>query len=231
MTRNEREFSQPATASVGRRRPADRSVGVLAAWLILAAVAAPAWAGQFNSVLDIGDPMPMFENLPATDGQSYSSTDFDSEVMVLVSLANHCPWVRGMDAGLVELVEQFEGQDVRVVGFSVNHREDDRLPAMIEHGERVGYNFTYVYDESQELGRALGATRTPEYFVFDGDRRLTYMGLLTDSPARETRDGKILFTNGEPEVFYVRDAVVATLAGAPADPAETRAQGCSVKYE
>lgn len=195
------------------------------------ALAPAAPAGQYNAVLDIGSPMPAFADLPATDGQRYGSDDFDADVVVLVSLANHCPWVRGMDQGLIDLVDAFDGQSVEVVGFSVNRREDDRLPAMKDHAARVGYNFTYVYDESQELGRALGATRTPEYFVFDRDRRLAYMGLLHDSPARETRSGEILYTNGDPTTFYARDAIAATLAGATPDPAETRAQGCSVKYE
>ncbi len=202
--------------------------GILIAGLGLASMAQ---AGLYNTVLDIGAPMPAFEALPATDGEHYGSDDFDADVVVLVSLANHCPWVRGMDQGLVDLVASFEGQSVEVVGFSVNRRDDDRLPAMKEHAERVGYNFTYVYDESQALGRALGATRTPEYFVFDADRTLTYMGLLHDSPARETRDGEIMFTNGDPGAFYAQDAIAATLAGTTPDPAETRAQGCSVKYE
>ena len=113
----------------------------------------------------------------------------------------------------------------------MNHREDDRLPAMIEHGKAYGYNFTYVYDESQELGRQLGATRTPEYFVFNGDRQLAYMGLLHNSPARVNRAGEVKYTNGDPTEFYAHDAIAATLAGNPADPAETRAQGCSVEYE
>ena len=198
---------------------------------VLLSFAAVTHAGEYNTILDIGDPMPEFTDLPATDGQIYNSDEFDADVLVLVSLANHCPWVRGMDEGLIDLVDALEGQNVQVVGFSVNRRDDDRLPAMVEHGERVGYNFTYVYDESQELGRALGATRTPEYFVFDGDRKLTYMGLLHDSPARETRSGDIMFTNGEPTEFYAHNAIQATLAGSPVDPAETRAQGCSVKYE
>ena len=191
---------------------------------------APAWAGQYNSVISIGDPLPAFANLPATDGSRYASTDFDTDVLVLVSLANHCPWVRGMDAGLVELVKQFKGRSVRVVGFAVNHRAEDRLPAMVEHAREAGYNFTYVYDESQQLGRALGATRTPEYFVFGPDRKLAYTGLLTNSPGRITRDGKVMYTNGEPSQFYVHDAVEAVLAGRSPDPAETRAQGCSVEY-
>ncbi|MGD9020995.1 MAG: redoxin family protein [Lysobacterales bacterium] len=188
-------------------------------------------AGEFNAVMDIGDPMPAFENLPTTDGGTLSSADLQASVVVLVSLANHCPWVKGMDAGLVALVDQFEGQDVRVVGFAVNHREDDRLPAMKDHAARVGYNFTYMFDESQEIGRRLGATRTPEYFVFNAERKLVYMGLLTNSPARVTRKGDISFINGDPVDFYVADAISATLKGEPVDPAETRAHGCTVKYE
>ncbi len=208
-----------------------RAFSPLVPLMLLAMVAASAQAGQFNTILDIGDPMPEFTDLPATDGKAYASGDFDADVVVLVSLANHCPWVRGMDQGLVDLVKSFEGQSVQVVGFSVNRREDDRLPAMVEHGKNAGYNFTYVYDESQELGRALGATRTPEYFVFDRDRKLSYMGLLHDSPARETRSGEIMYTNGEPTQFFAYNAIRATLDGVAADPAETRAQGCSVKYE
>ena len=188
-------------------------------------------AGEYNEVMNIGDSMPAFVNLPAVDGTALSSSDIDESVVVLVSLANHCPWVKGMDSGLVELVKQFEGSDVRVIGFAVNHREDDRLPAMKKHAKKNGYNFTYVFDESQDLGRKLGATRTPEYFVFNSDRKLVYMGLLTNSPARKTRSGGISFINGDPVDFYVADAITSTLAGTAVDPAETRAHGCTLDYE
>ncbi len=188
-------------------------------------------AAEYNMVMSIGDAMPAFENLPTTDNGTLSSADLDESVVVLVSLANHCPWVKGMDGGLVDLVKQFKGKDVRVVGFAVNHRDDDRLPAMKEHAAKSGYNFTYIYDESQDLGRKLGATRTPEYFVFNADRKLVYMGLLTNSPARKTRSGEISFINGDPVDFYVAKAINTTLAGEAVDPAETRAHGCTLEYE
>jgi len=188
-------------------------------------------AGEYNKVLNLGDPLPRFENLPTTDGGTLSASDLNTAVVVLVSLANHCPWVQGMDRSLVDLVEQFKGQDVRIVGFAVNHREDDRLPAMKEHARQAGYNFSYMYDESQQLGRALGATHTPEYFVFNTQRKLVYMGLLTNSPGRKTRSGEISFINGEPSEFYVANAISATLQGQPVKPAETRAHGCTVEYE
>jgi peroxiredoxin len=193
-------------------------------------VAGTACAAEFNKVVDIGAPMPSFENLPATDGTTVSSADLKEDVVVLVFLANHCPWVQGMDGDLINLVKAFEGKSVRVIGVSVNHREDDRMPAMIEHAKKYGYNFTYVFDESQELGRKLGATRTPEYFVFDKNRKLAYMGAIHDSPARRTDDGSISYTKGEPTQFYATSAIEALLAGKKPDPAETRAHGCSVEY-
>lgn len=201
--------------------------------VLLVIVSAPGAlvAGEYNAVLDIGAPMPGFASLPATDGSKLSSSDLDEEVVILVFLANHCPWVKGMDGDLVNLVDSFEGKDVRVVGVSVNHREEDRLPAMVKHAANASYNFTYVFDESQELGRQLGATRTPEYFVFDKDRKLVYMGLLHNSPAAKRRDGNINYTQGEPTDFYVSDAVAEVLAGKSVSVAETRAHGCSVEYE
>src|SRR4029453_12118423 len=129
-----------------------------AAVLCLALCSTSVLAGQFNTTVDIGAPMPKFQNLPATDGSKLSSDTLKEDVVVLVSLANHCPWVQGMDRDLVQLASDFEGKSVRVVAFAVSKRVDDRLPAMKAHAVQAGYNFSYVYDDSQALGRALGAT-------------------------------------------------------------------------
>ena len=60
-----------------------RAFSPLVSLMLLAMVASSAQAGQFNTILDIGDPMPDFTDLPATDGNRYSSGDFDAEVLVL----------------------------------------------------------------------------------------------------------------------------------------------------
>src|SRR5262245_34976083 len=96
--------------------------GMLA--LTAAVVALSVSAGQFNTIVDIGAPMPSFEALPATDGTTVSSSSLDADVIVLVSLANHCPWVQGMDHDLVALVDQLKGKSVRVIGFAVNRRDE-----------------------------------------------------------------------------------------------------------
>ncbi len=205
------------------------TVRIILLSFIVALIAPVSIAGQYNSVLSIGDPLPEFNNLPAADGSALSSGDLTESVIVMVSLANHCPWVKGMDPDLVKLTKEFADQDVRIIGLSFNKMKADRLPAMKEHAEKNGYTFSYLYDESQALGRKLGATRTPEYFVFNKDRKLVYMGLLYNSPAKKS-GSKIKHINGEPSEFYVSDAINATLAGKPVAVAETRAHGCTVKY-
>ena len=209
-----------------------RNFGVILSTALVAVLlcATALCAGKYNTVVDIGAPMPRFSNLPATDGTMLSSKDIREDVVVLVFLANHCPWVKGMNGDLVKLVDEFKGQSVRVIGVSVNLRQEDRLPAMKEHAALYKYNFTYVFDESQEVGRKLGATRTPEYFVFNKDRKLVYMGAIHNSPAQMRGDGTVHYTKGEPTQFYARDAIKAALAGKPAPEAETRAQGCAVEY-
>ena len=203
----------------------------LACYVLLLLTSHVIYAGKYNQIINIGDALPEFTNLPGIDGTKLSSSDITEDVLVMVILANHCPWVKGMDQDLIKLVESFNGQSVRVVGFAVNLREDDRLAAMKVHAEKVGYNFSYLFDETQQLGRALGATRTPEYFVFDKQRKLTYMGLLYNSPAKMNADGSTRHINGEPSEFYASDAIKATLAGEQVATSETRAQGCSVNYE
>ena len=205
---------------------------ILSAAMVAVLVCATALhAGKYNAVVDIGAPMPQFSDLPATDGTTLSSKDIRADVVVLVFLANHCPWVRGMNGDLVRLVDEFKGQSVRVIGVSVNHRQDDRLPAMKEHAARHKYNFTYVFDESQQVGRRLGAAKTPEYFVFNKGRKLVYMGAIHNSPAQMRGDGTVSYTRGEPTRFYAREAIKAALAGKPAPEAETPAHGCAVEYQ
>jgi peroxiredoxin len=188
-------------------------------------------AGKYNLIISVGDDMPSFTKLPGIDGTQLSSSDVLEDVVVIVLLANHCPWVRGMDQDLINLVNDQKEKSVKIIGLSVNHREDDRLPAMQQHAQKVGYNFTYLFDESQQLGRDLGATRTPEYFVFNKERKLVYMGLLYNSPAKMNLDGSIHHINGDVTEFYVSTAITKTLTGEILDVSETRAHGCSVKYE
>src|SRR5580658_5623458 len=187
------------------------------------------FGGKYNSTIDIGMKAPVFTNLPATDGKSYSMSDFKEDVLVLVFLANHCPWVRGGEPDLIKMVGDYKGRSVRFIGIAINLRREDTLPAMKVRVQQAGYNFLYLHDASQEIGRKYGATHTPEYFVLDRNRRVVYAGLLTNSPALlEGRAPR--YTNGPPTQFYVRDGINAASAGKMPAVTETRPQGCTLEY-
>jgi peroxiredoxin len=210
-------------------RTIGQTVGSLA--LILLAGSVLLFAGRYNKVVQIGMTAPGFQSLPATDGQNYSLADFKEDVVVVVFLANHCPWVRGNDRDLIKLVNDYRGKSVRVVGIGVNLRREDALAAMKERAAKSGYNFIYLHDATQQVGRRYGATHTPEYFVLNKERKIVYTGALTNSPGMAEYDGSVRYTRGDPKDFYVRNAIDAALAGRSATVAETAAQGCTVEYE
>jgi peroxiredoxin len=187
---------------------------------LLAAVS-PAMAGQYNKKLDIGDKAPTFSDLPGVDDKEYSLADFKKkDVLVLVVTCNGCPVARAYEDRLKAFTKKYaEGEDAKValVAVNANSGNGDSLEKMKERAEDGEFNFVYVRDESQELGRSLGASVTPEVFVFDKDRKLVYMGGIDDSM-------------DEPKTDYLATAVEAALKGEKPEKAETRARGCGVKY-
>ena len=78
-----------------------------------------------------------------------------------------------------------------------------------ECAHQKGFDFPYLSDSTQEVGKAYGATVTPQLFVLDRERNIAYMGKFDDDiePEKAQRS-------------YVRDAVHALLDGKRPDPAE-----------
>ena len=52
---------------------------------------------------------------------------------------------------------------------------------MAERSKERKMGFPYVIDATSDVARAFGATRTPEYFLFDGSGKLVYHGAFDDS--------------------------------------------------
>lgn len=187
-------------------------------------LAVPAVAGEFNKTVNIGDKAPDFSGIPATHkGQDTSITlsDLDEEVVVLVFLGNHCPYVVAIEDHLNDFVENYKGKSVKLVGISVNDHPDDKLPQIKEWVKAKNSQYVYGYDETQESGRKYGSTKTPEFFVLDKDRTIRYMGAMYLNPLKV-----------EPgETNYVALAVDALLAGETIEKKETPALGCGVVYK
>lgn len=189
-----------------------------------------AQAGEFNQIINIGDPLPEFSKLSSVEGKAFSSTDFQEDILVFVSLSNNCPFSRGAEQDIIKLVKQFEYQNVRIIGVSYNLHKNDLMPEMKNRAEKKGFNFTYLRDDSQALGRALGTSVTPEFYIFNKERKLIYMGLMFDSPAMAQGEDKTIYMRGEITQRYVESAILQTLAGKDVTISETKSYGCSVEY-
>jgi peroxiredoxin len=184
--------------------------------LALGVFLAPATAGEFNKKISIGDSAPQF-SAKGTDGKDYTLDSFkDKDVLVICVTCNHCPVAVAYEDRIIDFAKKHAGK-VGFVAINVNLGEDDLLPKMKDRAKEKGFNFPYAIDETQKVGRDLGASRTPEFFVFNKDRKLVYQGAMDDDMS-------------EPKVNYLAAAVDATLKGARVATAETRVRGCPVQY-
>ena len=189
----------------------------------LALFVAPVAAGEYNKVISPGDKAPSFSGIPAVMGgeqTSLSLGDIKDDVVVLVFLANHCPVVTMYEDRLIDFAADYKDKPVKVVAIAVDDRDSDRLPAIKSRVKDKNYNFVYGYDESQEIGKKLGAVATPQFYVLDKDRVIRYTGSMDDDK-NEARASKM----------YLRDAVDAVLKGESVEVKETKAFGCGIPYK
>ncbi len=173
--------------------------------------------------LPIGAKAPDF-SLPATDGNTYSLSDFDdAETLVIFFTCNHCPFVLGSDEVTRATAEKYADKGVQFVGINSNwvgvHPEDS-WDHMVERMEEQQFPWVYLHDESQEVALAYGALRTPHFYVFDSDRRLVYTGRGIDSPEDASKS----------TVNDLDNALAEHTAGKTVSTPLTNPIGCNVKW-
>jgi len=188
----------------------------------LGLMASPVFAGKFNKTVSVGEKAPTFAGIPAVfNGQDASVTlsDIKEDVVVLVFLGNHCPVVHAYEDRLIDFTNDYKGKSVKVVGVAVGRQEGDKLPGIKDYMKEKGSNYLYGYDATQAIGKAYGATNTPQFFVLDKTRKIAYMGAMDDSQKEEAVKTK-----------YLRNAVDAVLKGESPEVTETRPVGCGIGY-
>ncbi len=169
----------------------------------------------------IGDPAPDFKNIIGIDDKTHSLADYkDAKVIVVVFTCNHCPVAVAYEDRLVKFQSDYKDKGVQLIAINVNNLPADRLDKMKERAAAKGFNFPYLYDSSQKVGRDFGAKVTPHIFVLDGQRKVAYMGAFDNSQ----NESKV-------EKHYLRDAVDALLAGKTPPEPVTKQFGCGIKYE
>jgi peroxiredoxin len=173
-------------------------------------------------MLKIGTPAPAF-SLPDPDGHLHSLADSAPAYLVMF-ICNHCPFVKHMREELARIGRDYGAQGVAIYAINSNDIEkypDDGPEHMKREAESWGYTFPYLLDENQEVAKAYLAACTPDFYVFDADRRLAYRGQLDDSRPSNNKpvDGRDL-----------RAALDAILAGNPVSEQQKPSIGCSIKW-
>jgi thiol-disulfide isomerase/thioredoxin len=171
---------------------------------------------------ELGDPVPAF-TLTDTEGSAHGvPADPAPPATVLVVTCNHCPYVIAWNPRLRAVAEEYAPRGVRILAINANDASRypaDSPAAMARFVRDQSWPIPYLYDESQDVARALGAQVTPHVFVLDADQRLRYRGAPDADHQDPSQDAR-----------YLRDALDAVLAGDEPATATTRPRGCSVKW-
>jgi len=179
-----------------------------------------------STMLPLGTPAPAFSLVDAVSSRTVGLSDYaGKKALVVMFLCNHCPFVRHVRAGLVDFAKSYASKSVGIVAISANDAvayPADAPEAMRAEAETYGYPFPYLHDESQAVAKAFQAACTPDFFLFDRDRRLVYRGRFDD--ARPGNDHPV-------DGHCLRAAVDAVLADAPVNVDQRPSAGCSIKWK
>ncbi|HXQ20026.1 MAG TPA: thioredoxin family protein [Candidatus Acidoferrales bacterium] len=178
-----------------------------------------------STMLPLGTSAPDFR-LPDTDGKLVARDDCRAAPGLLVMfICNHCPFVQHIRNGLAAFGRDYQARGLAIVAVNSNDvasHPDDSPEKMAEEKRRVGYTFPYLYDESQAVAKAYCAACTPDFFLFDRDRRLVYRGQFDDSRPSNNRP----VTGAD-----LRAAADAVLAGRPVGSEQRPSIGCNIKWK
>jgi len=191
-------------------------------WAALVAVGLALVSGScYAAGASVGEAAPDWSALPGVDGKKHSLSDYkDAKLIVLVFTCNHCPVAVAYEKRLIQLQKDYQSKGVQVVAVNVNTIAADRLDKMKERAEERGFNFPYLYDASQKIGRAYGAKVTPHIFLLDQARKIAFVGPIDDNQSEK-----------KVETHHVRDALDALLAGKQPPETNVKPFGCGIKYD
>lgn len=178
-----------------------------------------------STMLSLGTIAPDFHLTDVVSGQAISLSTFAEQTALLVIFASpHCPFVKHVQGELARLGQDYVPQGLGIVAISANDPvlyPDDAPEKIKAFAQDQALNFPFAFDESQEVAKAYQAACTPDFFLFDRDRKLVYRGQLDDS-----RPGNAIPVTGKD----LRAAIDSVLAGAEVNPDQSPSIGCNIKW-
>jgi len=178
-----------------------------------------------STMLALGTPAPEFSLTDTVSGNTVSLQDFEGKPLAVLFICAHCPFVIHIQDELAKIGHDYADTDLQIVAISSNSVEShpaDAPDKLAEQAATYGFNFPYLYDETQDVAKAYTAACTPDFFLFDADHKLAYRGQLDDS--RPNTD--IPVTGAD-----LRAAIDTVLAGnTPDADSQLPSLGCNIKW-
>ncbi len=175
-------------------------------------------------MLALGTKAPSFSLPSVVDGSSVSLAGLEGQPLLVAFISRHCPYVKHLQAKLAEVGNSYRAKGVAVVAIGSNDPityPDDAPERLAEQAREVGFEFPYLFDETQEVARAYKAACTPDFFLFGPDHRLVYRGQFDGSRPRS--DAPVTAAD-------LTAALDAVLAGEPVPADQKPSMGCSIKW-
>ncbi|MGB0524715.1 MAG: thioredoxin family protein [Flammeovirgaceae bacterium] len=192
--------------------------------LTAASWVAPKGGGDGYSVGDVVEDF----SLKNIDGKMVSLASYKKAKGFIVTFTcNHCPYAKLYEDRLIELHNKYASKGYPVVAINPNDvtkQPEDSFENMKKRAKEKGFPFAYLYDETQEIATAYGATRTPHVYILHKDGKelkVKYIGAIDDNP-RNADDAS---------EFFVSDAINALLKGKEVKKTHTKAIGCTIKWK
>ncbi len=179
-----------------------------------------------STMLPLGTQAPDFDLKNVVSGESVSLNSFSNKkALLVIFLCRHCPYVKHVQSGIAKIGRDYKDSDLGIVAISANdpmEYPDDAPESLAEMAKELHFEFPLLFDDSQEMAKAYTAACTPDFFLFDSDRKLVYRGQMDSArPSNDVpNDGKDL-----------RVAIDAVLAGSQVSEDQKPSMGCSIKWK
>lgn len=181
-------------------------------------------AGVDGPGYKVGDTARDFK-LKNIDGNMMSLSDIkDAKGYIVIFTCNHCPYAVASEDRIIALDKKYKKLGFPVVAIQPNDTKaypSDNFENMKKRAQDKGFTFPYLIDESQEIAKSYGATKTPHVYLLDKNRQVQYIGAI---------DNSVKDANSVTKTFLA-DAIDAMLAGKDVPVKETKAIGCSIKWK
>ena len=179
-----------------------------------------------STMLELGTEAPHFALTDVVSGTTVRRDDFAGKKALLVMfICAHCPHVKHVEKELAKLGADYAGKSISIVAISSNDAEnypDDNPAGLKRQAQTLGFQFPYLFDESQSVAKAYKAACTPDFFLFDEKNKLVYRGQFDTS-----RPGNGVPVTGQD----LRAAIDTVLAGEPVPQEQRPSLGCNIKWK